>query len=494
MIIRYLCPLLLCISCAVHAGDRRDWTTYTNMNYVTSFAEGDREVYAGTTGGVRRFNLFTGKEERPLTTAEGLRDNRVRRVAYDHRMGELYIDTAGGVDRWGPASEMFFPAARFPEETPADAFKDTFNLNTLFLKPGLFLQEDEIRDRLFRTYRVTGRLLDRWNHIWVGTWGLGVGVADVRDRMLDLMPRGPAENNVTAFGTDGDDLWTGGLKGETSAFEARGRGPFNAGGAITRYNRREGTWTTYEAGAVFGLDGADVLSILPDDANVWFASFSGLIRYEKGSGAWRTYRSFRGVPGTQVTDALRDGGWLWVGTPTGLTLLSVPGDSTLSIAGGKNTYIYDLEKGAGFLWAGTSRGVFRCPVGSAAWKRFQDPRGDLSGEITAVAAGPEDEVWFGVLSPPGLVRLSVQNDSATTRYPLPELAGRPIAGVAVDPGHVWVATEIGAMRLDRRTGAWRRFTRADGLVNDRVQAVLREKDGVWFGTAEGISHLRGDGD
>ncbi|MBI2952027.1 hypothetical protein HYY27_08030, partial [bacterium] len=119
---------------------------------------------------------------------------------------------------------------------------------------------------------------------------------------------------------------------------------------------------------------------------------------------------------------------------------------------------------------------------------------DLSGEITAVAAGPEDEVWFGVLSPPGLVRLSVRSDSVTTRYPLPELAGRPIAGVAVDPGHVWVATEIGAMRLDRKTGAWRRFTRADGLVNDRVQAVLREKDGVWFGTAEGISHLRGDGD
>ncbi len=493
MITRYLFLLLLCIPCAVHAADRRDWTTYTNMNYVTSFAEGDREVYAGTTGGVRRFNLFTGKEEKPLTTAEGLRDNRVRRIAYDHRMGELYIDTPGGVDRWGPASEMFFPSARFPEETPADAFKDTFNLSTLFLKPGLFLQEDEIRDRLFRTYRVTGRLVDRWNHIWVGTWGLGVGVADVRDRMLDLMPRGPAENNVTAFGTDGDDLWVGGLKGETSAFEARSRGLFNAGGAITRYNRREGTWTTYEAGAVFGLDGADVLSILPDDANVWFTSFSGLIRYEKESGVWRTYRSFRGVPGTQVTDALRDGGWLWVGTPTGLTLLSVPGDSTLSIAGGKNTYIYDLEKGAGFLWAGTSRGVFRCPVGSAAWKRFQDPRGDLSGEITSVAAGPEDEVWFGVLSPPGLVRLSVRSDSAT-RYPLPELAGRPIAGVAVDPGHVWVATEIGAMRLDRKTGAWRRFTRADGLVNDRVQAVLREKDGVWFGTAEGISHLRGDGD
>ena len=486
---------LLFLFTPVDAGDRRDWTTYTNMNYVTSFAEGDQEVYAGTTGGVRRFNLFTGKEGKPLTTAEGLRDNRVRRLAYDHRMGDLYIDTPAGVDRWGAGSEMFFPSARFPEQNAGETPTAPFNLNTLFLEQGLFLQEDEIRDRHFRTYRVTDRLIDRWNHVWVGTWGLGVGMADIRHRMLDLMPYGPAENNVTACVVDGDDLWIGSLEG-MSFFEARRRGLFNTavGGArgITRYNRREGTWRTYEAGETFGLDGADVLSILPDDANVWFATFSGLVRYEKRSEAWRTYRNFRGIRGMQVTDAIRDGKWLWIGTPTGLTLLDVPGDSTLSIAGGKDTYIFDMEKAAGFLWAGTSRGVFQCPAGSAAWKRFQNTSSDLSGQVTAIAAGGEEEVWFGLLSPPGLVLLNVK-DERTTRYPLPELAGRPIAGVSADARHVWVATEIGAMRLDRKTGDWRRFTRADGLVNDQVQTVLREKDGVWFGTAEGISHLRGDG-
>jgi ligand-binding sensor domain-containing protein len=490
--------LLLFIPHIVHAADRREWTAYTNMNYVTSFAEGDREVYVGTTGGVRRFDLFTGREGRPLTTADGLRDNRVRRLAYDRRTGDLYIDTAGGVDRWGTGSEMFFTSARFPEDVPdpSEAIRGAFNLNTLFLKPGLFLQGDEIRDRRFRTYRITGYLFDRWNHLWVGTWGLGVGLADVRDRMLDLKARGPAENNVTAFVTDGDDLWVGGLEGSRSSFEVRRRGLFNAvvGGArgITRHNRRDNAWTTYEAGEVFGLDGADVLAILSDGSDIWFATFDGLIRYQKRSGDWRTYRSFRGIRGAQVTDAVRDGKWLWIGTPAGLALMDVAGDSTLSIAGGKDAYIYDLEKGAGFLWAGTSRGVFRCPVGTASWKRFLDADGDLSGDVTAVAAHG-DEVWFAVLSPPGLVRLNAGED-CTTRHPLPELGSRPIAGLSADAGHVWVATEIGAMRLDRETGAWRRYTRADGLVDDRVQAVLREQDGVWFGTTEGISHLKGDGD
>ena len=488
--------LLLTVPHKADAADRRDWTTYTNMNYVTSFAEGDREVYVGTTGGVRRFDLFTGREGRPLTTSDGLRDNRVRRLAYDRRMGDLYIDTQAGVDRWGTGSEMFFPSARFPEDAPnpSEAIRGAFNPNTLFLKPGLFLQDDEIRDRRFRTYRITGYLFDRWNHLWVGTWGLGVGLADVRDRMLDLKAFGPEESNVTAFVTDGDDLWIGGLEGNRSSFEVRRRFDAGSGGArgITRYNRREGTWTTYKEGEVFGLDGADVLAILPDGGSVWFATFSGLVRYDKGSDTWRTYRNLRGVRGTRITDAVGDGKWLWIGTPTGLTLMDVNGDSSLSIAGGKDAYIYDLEKGAGFLWAGTSRGVFRCPAGTSSWKRFLDADGDLSGDVTAIAAHGDD-VWFAVLSPPGLVQWNARDDR-TTRRPLPELGGRPIAGLSADARHVWAATEIGAMRLDRNTGAWRRFTRIDGLANDQVQAVLREADGVWFGTTEGISHLKGDGD
>jgi ligand-binding sensor domain-containing protein len=494
--IRLLRALLLLVPLAAGAADRRDWTAYVNMDYVTSLVEGDQEVYAGTTGGVRRFNLFTGKEERPLTTADGLRDGRVRRLAYDRRMGELYIDTPAGVDRWGAGSHMFFPSARFPEPDPGTEPAQAFNLNTLFLRPGLFLANGEIRDRRFRTYRVTGQVLDRWGHLWVGTWGLGVGMADVHRKDLDLMARGPAEDNVTALASDGDDLWIGGLEGSRTSADVRRPGPHGGtvGGArgITRYRRGEGTWTTYEVGETFGLEGADVLSICADDANLWFATFGGLVRYEKGSGIWRTYRSFRGIRDRGTTDAARDGRWLWIGTPTGLTLMDVDGDSTLAMSGGKDAYIYDLERGAGFLWAGSSRGVFRCPVGTMAWRRYEDPEGDLSGDVTAVAAEGEDTVWFGVLSPPGVVRLSVGSDR-TTRYPLPELGGRPVSGIAANPRHVWVATEIGAMRLDRETGAWQRFTRADGLVDDRVQAVLRDPGGVWFGTSAGISRLEGGG-
>ena len=369
----FLVPFFLaCPRPGLTAGPR-GWTTYQNMNYVTSFAEGDREVYVGTTGGVRRFDLFTGHEGKPLTTAEGLRDNRVLRMAYDRRMGDLYVDTPAGVDRWGIETDTVFPSAQFPSQPASEAHVPNggFPLDSLLLQPGLFLQDGWIRDRHFRTYRVTGYLFDRWSHIWVGTWGLGVGMADIRQRILNLMPYGPAENNVTAFLADGDDLWIGGLEGSLFAVEARDRGlrDTRVGDArgITRHSRRDGTWTTYEPGEVFGLDEASVFSIISDEANIWFATQDGLVRYEKGNGIWRTYRDFQGIRGTEVTDAIRDGDRLWIGTPTGLGLLDVASDSTVSISGGKSTYVYDMVRTGGFLWAATNRGVFRCPEGKASW-------------------------------------------------------------------------------------------------------------------------------
>ena len=469
-----------------------------NMNYVTSFAEGDREIYVGTTGGVRRFNLFTGKEGRPLTTAEGLRDNNVRRIAYDHRIGDLYIDTPAGIDRLGIESEIIFPSAQFPEEAvdPTDDLPKSFKLDSLILEPGLIVEGDKIRDRESRTYRITGHHKDRWNRLWVGTWGLGVGFADIQHRNLNLKLYGPVNNNVTAFMADGDDIWIGGLEGGLSSFEVqrtRSFGPVAIpGGGITRFNTRTGTWRTHEPRVVFGLDGANVLSILLDESDIWFATSNGLVRFEKEKDVWRTYWRFGGVPERAVTDALRDGKWLWVGTPTGLALLDVDGDSTLAISGGKQTFIYDMEEGEGYLWAATSRGVFRCEVGDRKWKRFRDKDGNLSNRITAVTSY-EDNVWFAVLSPPGLVRLNA-TDQVTTRFPLPELADRPIAGIAIDDNHVWIATEIGAMRLTPETGVWRRFTKADGLVDEQVQAVMRDERGVWFGTVRGVSHLKREWD
>ncbi|MFN8422053.1 MAG: hypothetical protein U0470_01250 [Anaerolineae bacterium] len=57
-----------------------------------------------------------------------------------------------------------------------------------------------------------------------------------------------------------------------------------------------------------------------------------------------------------------------------------------------------------------------------------------------------------------------------------------VFAIAAAEDEVWVGTfGSGIVRVDRRTGAWRRFGRGDGLDADSVRAVAAGAGGVSFG-------------
>ena len=48
-------------------------------------------------------------------------------------------------------------------------------------------------------------------------------------------------------------------------------------------------------------------------------------------------------------------------------------------------------------------------------------------------------------------------------------------------------TDLGAFHFNVSTRLWTRYTRTNGLIDDRTQAVLLQDDYVWFGTEKGVS-------
>ena len=74
-------------------------------------------------------------------------------------------------------------------------------------------------------------------------------------------------------------------------------------------------------------------------------------------------------------------------------------------------------------------------------------------------------------------------------YPLAEIGLRDRISVATEGNWVWVATGTGAFLLDVPRHLWTQYTMYDGLMHARVQAVLRDGEYVWFGTAEGLSRF-----
>ena len=58
--IRWLLIPLCLFAASLHldAYDREVWTSFPNMNSVTSLAEGETQIFVGTTGGIRRYDRF----------------------------------------------------------------------------------------------------------------------------------------------------------------------------------------------------------------------------------------------------------------------------------------------------------------------------------------------------------------------------------------------------------------------------------------------------
>ena len=457
--------LFLLLSETLPAFDRELWTAFPNMNSVTALAEGSQYIYVGTQGGIRRYDIYGERWHRPLTVLDGLPDNRIRALAYDANTGELWLGTPSGAARWLTRLETvsFFGDDPPPRRPPAP-------IPPVYLPFGHFLQDGWIRGPR-RNYPITSTLMDTWHTLWIGTGGLGVGKANMTDRQLEFHAFGPLDENVTAMARDGDSIWFGG-KG---VYGIREQG-------ITRYHLSTQMWEYFEPENIMGLDEARISTIFADSAAVWFGARNGLIQYVRHTGQWTTYpmRKRR-----QVTALARANTRLWIGTQAGLAVFDTQADTIRWVDGSEGFSIQAMAVGADHIWAGTHLGLFRCPIDDVTWTPVRSPGGLTSRPINGLATC-NAEVWATVESPSTLIHLAAA-DAVWQRYALAEVHGNRRVAIAADSSRVWLGTDLGAFHFDVSTGLWRRYTRANGLIDERTQAVLLQDDYVWFGTEKGVS-------
>ena len=463
--------LLLLFANPIFAYDRETWTSFTNMNYVTSLSEGDNVIYIATTGGIRRYDKFTKTFLSPLTTLDGLPDNRVQRLAFDQNTGDLWFETPSGGGRWISRLDIMSLVGQTPAILRKPKLQE--HLPSVVMPFGYYLEPNRIRGPR-QDYPVTETLIDAWGDFWLGTWGLGVGRADMRDEQLSFLRYGPLEENVTAIARDGDAIWFGG----EDTYRAPARG-------ITRYHTKSKTWEYFEAAQIIGLDNPQITTILPDSANIWFGTHRGLTRYNRKENRWFTYRDSR--QWGRVTALARGHRRLWIGTQSGMAVLNLKDDALRLVKGSENFRITTLVTGPKNIWAGTRFGLYKCPREDIVWHPAQDPDNHTQRSIVALSVS-QDKLWAATDAPPGLIRLNAP-DSTWSEFPLSEVGGSQYVAVTADTSRVWVATDMGAFRLNLNDQLWKSFTPTDGLIHDRVQALLLEDEYVWFGTAQGVSRF-----
>lgn len=501
-----------------------DWISYPVMRYVNSITIGQQYIYLGTTGGISRYHIFNHSWESPFTVSDGLENDNIHLLAYDFNSGILWCSTdAGlsycitGVYEWwnisyqnlnmNPVSSIgigdqyvwfesfgrFYRADRFgfdiqngsEEEAVADhvqwsgrmAEGNEEQLPNLFVENGyLFSPAGYILDPEFREYAITEFCQDEFYQLWLGTLGLGVGVADLRTDYLDLLPFGLYASDVKAMAWDEWGMWMG------------GHHPFEETGGITWWDMGQGEWVYFEAKYLPQLNSDEVNSVAVDTADVWFGTMEGLGRYNKKDKIWRNYTVYDNLWDNEVYSVAIGGKSIWVGTSWGINRIRLPGMIVEQIRDERliRRYIYRLAVDGDDVWAGTDRGLYHYVGDQDAWEYFPGYPGMLIQEVTAISVY-ENEIWSGTNDG---VQVYDKHSGEWTGYPAEhDKIDRKINCILADSGAVWVGTDNGVLKYHKAENRWQRFTTEDGLVDNVVNWILLDGDYVWFGTGRGLTRF-----
>ena len=150
----------------------------------------------------------------------------------------------------------------------------------------------------------------------------------------------------------------------------------------------------------------------------------------------------------------------------------------------------------GVKWVGTDGdGALILNPDNSQWVPMSTTGSKEANTVIDFAIDQDNNIWVGTLVGVAVVSPSGQT---TQRYTSgTELPPAALQDIAIDDaGNPWFATWGGGVStLDRATNVWRRYTKTEGLLDNRVATVrIDAENNKWFGTALGVSLLTASGE
>jgi hypothetical protein len=511
--------------------EQGDWITYGTTRFVRQMCLGDPYVFFATSGGVLRLDFYTNRYEFPWTVSNGLASNDIYVVAYDANTGYLWCLTRVSVSYLEPAAKiwnnLYFDEIGLGREralsigfsdqrkvyivTPANRWYESENSAVYFrpsaavsepvrwfgsraepepAPPYLFMSDNymynerdkTITDFQLRKFPVTCWLRDSFQNLYIGTWGLGAGHANLATFRLDMLPYGLWDPVVDAIEPDGDAFWLG---GEQDHNEERS--------GVTEWAIDLKPPRYYEAYLNTGFSDDRVKAFAITGANLWLGTRNGLIRHDFNKNIWRSYNQAHHLTDNRINDLCADDDYLYVATDAGVSRVQLRsvGTDTMHIQSVKNgslgtVTVYDLAQQQNLLWMGTEYGIFVYDTEQDSGGFYKGAYGP-SNRATYAVSVYNNEVWFGTEE--GVAAFDVQSKEWLTGPGRLYRADAAIYRILATEFAVWVATDKGLLKYDREGARWVTFTVEDGLPDMRVYALYPDGDYLWLGTPAGLTRF-----
>lgn len=452
------------------------WADFSNVIRVTSSMT---YVYAATTEGIIRYNKTEKQFEQPLTGRAGLRGDEIRGIWTDTFDKKLRLLTDAGKFEY----DHFF--GEWTEVFEFDEFEtDVRHVTTPvgMLPPFGFntLPDGTIVDRYGRNFPINDMIDDGTGTLWIATWGFGLATAESSSKVIELLPYGLIQNQVSAILDEDSLVWLGGPL-ENS---------FRSG--LTSFNIADNQFHYVEAGLSNSFPESDIYCLAGNDKAIFVGGSEGLFVYDRALDQITDRMNERNGLIERAVIALEVvGDSLYVGTSGGIAVIDFAKDSITYLNPREFLHhmIYDFERVDNTLWIATERGAYRLLLDSGELFRFRDPESILFSRVYALDRFADD-LWF--LGDDGLVRLNLKTGktqgfrAGTIRlgnnlYPFRALAVNDrVAAVNSSNGFTLFFEEKGKP-------AYREFSTGDGLPSSNVMALSFDGDYLWVGTQRGLS-------
>ncbi len=264
-----------------------------------------------------------------------------------------------------------------------------------------------------------------------------------------------------------------------------------------------------------GFSAKNFHSVTIDNNNIkWFVTDAGIVSYN--GKAWINNNKNRKVSSQNLKDVVYDfstyGHELWIATPQGATVATIPVDART----GATTYYTENSKilsdnvvalavgKDAMRWFGTDKGVsgFRNRKWlTPAYERKYPSDMFKDFPITAMATSPDGDSLYVATDGAGVARMfrdkvdAISGASEYAQWGPIEIPSDKVYSICITPdGTQWFGTDQGAAK---HTGYitmenWTVYNTDKGLIDNMVQAIGVDKKGnVWFGTKSGISLFDG---
>jgi ligand-binding sensor domain-containing protein len=258
---------------------------------------------------------------------------------------------------------------------------------------------------------------------------------------------------------------------------------------ITLFDRHNSAFSYIESGLSGEFPPVDVNCLESDSAYIYAGTPQGIYVINRTDHRISDRIDRRnGLSDENIVSLIRVGDSLFVGTTSGLTLLTHHPDSVSYIGRQQffNQTIYDLDIVDGYLWIASSIGAYRVSLATGKLQEYKDPDAVLVNRAFAVRHYG-NFLWLA--SDIGMVRINLET-GRTEPFLITsqKLDGR---AMAVNDKVAAVSSDRGLTLVfhNRDNPVIRDFSTEDGLASDYIYALLLDGDYLWVGSDRGLTRF-----